>query len=119
MFLGFLAAGGDPLALWLAASLGNSLGSVCNWLLGRYLLHFENRPWFPVSRARLGRSQHWFQRYGRWSLLFAWLPVGGDGLTFIAGVMRVPFVQFFVLTALGKSARYAFLLGIALGMGAV
>ncbi|MEL7045859.1 MAG: VTT domain-containing protein, partial [Pseudomonadota bacterium] len=77
------------------------------------------RSWFPVSSAQLGRSQRWFQRYGRWSLLFAWLPVGGDGLTVIAGVMRVPFVQFFVLTALGKSVRYALLLGVALGIGAL
>ena len=41
----------------------------------------------------------------------AWLPVGGDALTFIAGVMKVRFPVFFVLTAVGKAGRYAILLG--------
>ena len=39
-------------------------------------------------------------------------PVGGDALTFIAGMMRVPFWLFFLLTAIGKTARYAILLGL-------
>jgi membrane protein YqaA with SNARE-associated domain len=44
-----------------------------------------------------------------WSLLFAWLPIGGDALTFIAGIMRVRFSLFLLLTAIGKGARYAVL----------
>ena len=47
----------------------------------------------------------------------AWLPVGGDALTFIAGIMRVNFLVFFVLTAIGKSTRYAMLLGMLEAMG--
>jgi membrane protein YqaA with SNARE-associated domain len=47
-----------------------------------------------------------------WSLLLAWLPIGGDALTFIAGIMRVHFIVFIVLTAIGKATRYAVLLGI-------
>ncbi len=50
--------------------------------------------------------QRWFQRYGVWSLLFAWLPVGGDALTFIAGIMKVRFSLFFVLVGIGKTLRY-------------
>ena len=51
-----------------------------------------------------------------WSLLFAWLPVGGDALTFIAGVMRVRFVLFLVLVALGKGARYALIIWVTDGV---
>lgn len=80
-----VAAGHDPLALWFWASLGNTPGSAVNWVLGRYLLHFQDRRWFPFRADNLGRSQRWFQRYGVWSLLLAWMPVGGDALTFIAG----------------------------------
>ena len=58
------------------------------------------------------RSQSWFQRYGVWTLLFAWLPVVGDGLTFVAGMMRVRFVWFFLLTALGKGVRYAIVISV-------
>lgn len=111
MFAGMLAAGYDPLNLWLWATAGNTLGAAVNWLLGRYLLHFQERRWFPFKVDTLGRAQTWFQRYGVWSLLFAWLPIGGDALTFIAGVMRVRFPIFFVLTGIGKGARYAILLG--------
>ena len=107
---GLLAAGYDPLTLWLWASTGNTLGSAVNWALGRYLRHFEDRRWFPFKRSNLGRAQDWFQKYGVWSLLMAWLPVGGDALTFIAGMMRVSFPVFLVLTAIGKSTRYAILL---------
>jgi membrane protein YqaA with SNARE-associated domain len=110
LFTGLLAAGYDPLTLWLWASAGNTLGSAVNWALGRYLRHFEDRRWFPFKQSNLGRAQDWFQKYGVWSLLMAWLPVGGDALTFIAGMMRVSFPVFLALTAIGKSTRYAILL---------
>tara|TARA_B100001540_G_scaffold304984_1_gene315339 strand:- start:1167 stop:1592 length:426 start_codon:yes stop_codon:yes gene_type:complete len=112
VFAGMVAAGYDPLALWLWASAGNTLGSVVNWGIGRYLLHFQGRRWFPFRQETLGPAQRWFQRYGVWSLLMAWLPVGGDALTFVAGIMRVRFGVFLLLTAIGKSARYAILLGL-------
>jgi len=108
-FIGMLEQGFAPFWVWLVATAGNSLGAAVNWILGRYLTRFEGRRWFPFKPDSLHRSQAWFQKYGVWSLLFAWLPIGGDALTFIAGVMRVRFSLFFVLTALGKGARYAVL----------
>jgi membrane protein YqaA with SNARE-associated domain len=119
LFAGLLAAGYDSLPLWAWATAGNTLGAALNWLMGRYLLHFENRKWFPFRQANLHRTQKWFQRFGVWSLLFAWLPVGGDALTFIAGVMRVHFVVFFLLTGIGKGLRYAILLGLIQGFGSI
>jgi membrane protein YqaA with SNARE-associated domain len=110
LFLGLLASGYDPFVTWLVASLGNTLGAGVNWLLGRYLLHFQHRRWFPFKVDNLARAQRWFQRFGVWSLLLSWLPVGGDTLTFIAGIMRVRFDLFFVLTLIGKGARYAVLM---------
>ncbi len=112
VFAGLVAAGHDPLLLLAWASLGNTLGSAVNWVLGRYLLHFRERKWFPFKAESLGRSQVWFQKYGVWSLLLAWMPVGGDALTFIAGMMRVRFWLFFLLTGIGKTLRYAILLGL-------
>lgn len=112
LFAGLVSAGYDPLALWLWASTGNTLGSAVNWALGRYLLHFKDRRWFPFKDNSLATAQRWFQKFGVWSLLLAWLPVGGDALTFIAGVMRINFLVFILLTAIGKATRYAMLLGI-------
>lgn len=110
LFLKLLADGYDPVWVWLVASIGNTTGSAVNWVLGRYLLHFQERRWFPFKLEQLGRAQGWFQRWGVWSLLLAWLPVGGDALTFIAGIMRVRLDLFLLLTGIGKAARYAFLL---------
>ncbi len=110
---------GDGFDLWLLialASIGNTLGAVVNWLLGRYCLRWRDRKWFPVSAAALKRASRWFSRYGVFSLLFAWLPVVGDPLTFVAGILRVRFALFLVLVALGKTARYVAVAGVVDGI---
>ncbi len=101
-----LRQGGDPALLVAVATLGNTLGAVVNWVLGRFLLHFQDRRWFYFKREQMERWQRWFQRYGVWSLLLAWMPVGGDPLTFVAGVMKVHIVPFLVLVGIGKGLRY-------------
>jgi membrane protein YqaA with SNARE-associated domain len=101
-----LREGGDPFALVAVATLGNTLGAVVNWLLGRYLLHFRDRRWFYFNAAQIDKAQRWFQRYGFWSLLFAWLPLGGDALTLIAGIMKVRLSVFLILVGAGKGLRY-------------
>jgi membrane protein YqaA with SNARE-associated domain len=107
---GLVSLGMNPHLTLLVATLGNSLGAAVNWALGRFLLHFQDRKWFPATPKNLERAQRWFRNYGIWSLLFTWLPVAGDALTFVAGIMRINFVLFFVLTAIGKGARYAVLI---------
>jgi len=101
-----LREGGDPTLLVVVATLGNTLGAVVNWVLGRYLLHFQERRWFYFSRSQIDKAQRWFQRYGFWSLLLAWAPVGGDALTLIAGIMKVRLSVFLLLVGSGKALRY-------------
>ena len=115
-FVGLLEQGYEPFWVWAVASTGNTLGAAVNWVLGRFLTRFEDRRWFPFKPDSLHRGQAWFQKYGVWSLLLAWLPVGGDALTFIAGVMRVRFWLFLLLTGIGKGARYAVLYLVYLGL---
>ena len=105
-------SGGFPVAgLWAAASLGNTLGAVVNWGLGRFCLYWRDRKWFPVKRRELDRASAWFNRYGVWSLLLASVPVIGDPITLAAGVLRARFLPFLLLVAIGKTGRYAVLLG--------
>lgn len=106
----------SPVLLWLVATSGNTLGSCVNWWLGKQCLHWQDKKWFPVKPAQLARAQMHFQRYGLFALLFSWLPIVGDPLTFFAGVMRVPFWQFFLLVATGKAVRYAVVILIAHGV---
>ncbi|MDY0207779.1 MAG: YqaA family protein [Pseudomonas sp.] len=101
-------------SLVLVASLGNVLGSQINWWLGTQLQRWQNRRWFPVSAKQLERAQHWYQRYGRWSLLLSWLPIVGDPITLIAGVLREPFWRFTLLVTLAKTGRYAVLAYVTL-----
>jgi membrane protein YqaA with SNARE-associated domain len=92
--------------LVLVASLGNILGSVVNYGLGRGLARFEDRPWFPVNRAKTARAEAWYYAYGRWSLLLSWVPIIGDPLTIVAGVLRESFPIFLLLVSIAKLARY-------------
>jgi membrane protein YqaA with SNARE-associated domain len=96
----------DQLVLVAVATGGNVLGSMVNWVLGRYLTRFQNRPWFPVKGPALDRAAHFYRRWGLWTLLLAWAPVIGDPLTFAAGVLRTPLWVFVPLVAAGKLARY-------------
>ena len=65
------ASGQEALVLWLVASVGNTLGALVNWVLGRFCLHWRDRRWFPVKPKDLEKAGAWFRRYGVWSLLFA------------------------------------------------
>lgn len=96
----------SPILLVAVASLGNILGALINWMLGRSIEHYKDRSWFPASENSLARAQGWYGRYGKWSLLFSWLPVVGDPLTVVAGVMREPLPSFIILVAIGKVGRY-------------
>ena len=96
----------DNLSLLIFASFGNVLGSVFNWGLGFYARNLTIKKWFPFKETQIERSSKWFSKFGKWSLLFAWVPVVGDPLTFVAGLLRVRFLDFIILVAIGKVSRY-------------
>ena len=111
VLLGLLASGtGQPVLLISAASLGNIAGATVNWGMGRYFLLFKDRSWFPIKDATNARAQAWFARYGIWSLLLSWVPIIGDPLTLVAGIMRISIGQFLIFVAVGKVLRYALIL---------
>ncbi|MDO5666482.1 MAG: YqaA family protein [Alcaligenaceae bacterium] len=92
--------------LVLFASLGNVLGSVLNWYLGTQIQRFKDRPWFPVSAARLEQAQGYYQRYGSWILLLSWLPIIGDPITLVSGVLKENFYRFLIFVTIAKAGRY-------------
>lgn len=110
VLVGLLVAGAQPVfALVAVASVGNVLGSLVNWWLGRQVDRFRGRPWFPASDAALDRAVGWYRRYGRWSLLLSWMPIVGDPLTVVAGILKEPLPTFLLLVSLAKVGRYVVL----------
>jgi len=97
----------DNSFLLIVASLGNVLGSVVNWALGFYSRNLTKKKWFPFKKDKqIENSSKWFSKFGKWSLLFAWVPIIGDPLTLVAGLLRVRFLDFIILVAFGKVSRY-------------
>ncbi len=113
--VGLLLDGDRPWeAVVLVASLGNILGSMVNWLLGRSFARFQNRRWFPASQQNMRRAEGWYHRYGRVSLLLSWVPVIGDPLTMAAGALREPLWSFTLLVGIAKIGRYLALAAVTL-----
>ncbi len=109
-----LLGGSDPLTAVTVASVGNSLGAVTSYLIGlggsRWLIERLLR----INPQQQQRAQNWFTRYGRWALLFSWLPIVGDPLCLVAGMLRQRFHTFILLVSIGKTARYTIVAILAL-----
>ena len=88
------------------ATFGNVLGSLFNWVLGRYFNHLQDRSWYPIKPRQMVRAEQWYRKYGRWSLLLSWAPIIGDPLTLISGMFREPFFSFVILVTIAKLTRY-------------
>lgn len=91
--------------LVVVASIGNTLGSCVNYAMGRAAERYRDRRWFPANEAQLARAQAWYGRWGVWTLLLSWAPLG-DAITLIAGIMRTPVWLFVALVGFAKTVRY-------------
>lgn len=117
LLAGLLIAGRHPPGTLVAvATAGNVLGSVVNWILGRYFAHYRNARWFPVSARALERAEQRFARHGPWVLLLSWVPIIGDPLTVLAGVLGMPLGRFVAIVTLAKLARYLVLAASIVGL---
>ena len=101
-----LLNGLSPTALVVIATFGNVLGSLVNYVLGYWTSFGVIKKWLKISEEELVRAEHRFVKYGVFSLCFAWVPIIGDPLTFIAGILRINLWLFVILVAVGKFMRY-------------
>ena len=102
----------NDLFLLISAIIGNILGSCVNWYLGIYSRTFEKKKWFPFNKKNLLKASNWFEKYGKWSLLLSWVPIIGDPITFVAGIMKTKFTTFFMFVSIGKILRYLIVFSI-------
>lgn len=89
------------------ATIGNSLGSVINYFLGlkgeEYLINKK-----LLNEKYISKTKTYFDKYGFWSILFSWLPIIGDSITFVAGILKYDFRKFLILVIIAKFSRYLF-----------
>lgn len=96
----------SPATLIAVATCGNVLGSLTNYALGYWASMGAIQKWLKLSEEEFENAERRFQKYGLLSLCFAWVPVIGDPLTVLAGVLRVPLLWFLLLVTAGKLTRY-------------
>jgi len=91
--------------LWSVATVGNTLGSMVNYWLGlKGEMYLEEKG--HLSAKKMEKARGYFDKYGGWTLLLSWVPIIGDPLTFIAGVLKYRFWWFVVIVAVAKATRY-------------
>ena len=94
--------------LVIVATIGNSLGSILNYFLGlkgeEYLVEKK-----LINEKVILKSKSYFDKYGSISLLFSWLPIIGDPITFVAGILKYDLKKFIVLVVIAKLSRYLFI----------
>ena len=104
---GLILAGLDPYACVAVATVGNTLGAVATWGVGRWGSEPFLTRLLGLSARQRERALRIFARYGSWSLLLAWTPILGDPLCAVAGLFGLSLRRFIPPVALGKLARYA------------
>jgi len=93
-----------PELLVAVATVGNTLGGMSSWLIGRVVAWRWPAPGLTDSRQRQALER--VRRWGSPVLLLSWLPVVGDPLCVAAGWLRVHWAAALVFIGLGKAARY-------------
>ncbi len=95
--------------LFLSATFGNSLGSLINYWLGlkgeEYLLNHN-----VIKEKHINKGKKYFDKYGGYSLLLSWVPIIGDPITFVAGMLQYNLKKFIILIIIAKGSRYLFLI---------
>lgn len=110
-----VAAGVAPLELLIVATLGNTLGSITNYGIGRLGKEAWIERFLRVKKEDLERGQRYVQKYGFWTGLLAWVPVIGELLTVALGYLRVNFPLTVLTVFVGKLVRYWFVVAAMQG----
>ena len=97
----------DPVTIVAVATFGNTLGACTTWAIGLYGGPFLICRVLRIDAAAEASAERIYRRYGAWSLLFSWLPVIGDPLCLLGGILRVGFRCFILFVFTGKLIRYA------------
>ena len=105
----FLSVGLNAVALTLVASFGNTLGGITCFFMGRIVSKEKAVAFFKITPRRMQRADRIIQRYGYWAASISFVPVLGETLLVMLGIMRVSWWRVAIVMAVGKLIRYAFI----------
>ncbi len=97
------------MGLVMIATAGNVLGSLITYAMGRLGNKAAHKKWLGISERQAEKAEVWFEKWGKPSLLLAWLPIIGDPLCLVAGLLRCGLMPFVLLVTVGKFTRYLIL----------
>jgi len=103
-FVAALSTEMNPMVALVVASTGNILAIIVNYFLG--LLLYEKTKTKLLSSKIGKRAYNYGHKYGYYALLFSWLPIIGDPLTLVAGVLRLRFIWFILIAGTLRVLRY-------------
>ena len=102
----------SPWTVVLVATLGNTIGGMTCYLLGRLCKWSWIEKWLKVKEETLAKAHEKVEKYGSLAALLAWLPVVGDPIAIALGLMRTRVLLTTVLMFLGKGLRYMVVAGL-------
>jgi len=116
LLVALVVGGYDPVLSVAVATAGNTLGACTTYGIGLFGGSFLIGRILRISDEARRKAEKLYDRYGSWSLLLSWLPIVGDPLCLVGGLLRTRFGMFSILVLIGKLARYTFVSLIALGI---
>lgn len=110
VMLGLLAAGVDPMPLLIYGSIGNVMGGMVNYGLGRLGKLEWLKKYFHLKQSSIDRAYKFMGGHGAWMGFFAFLPILGSAITVVLGLTRANLPLSVFSITLGKVIRYALLI---------
>ncbi|MBU2575793.1 DedA family protein [Patescibacteria group bacterium] len=104
--IGVWKAGMPIIPTIIVLTIGNYAGNALNYWIGRVGEYWILGKYFRIKKERLDRAQRWFEKFGPPILLFSWLPIIGDPLTFVPGIVKYSFKKFSIYVIIGKLIKY-------------
>ena len=110
VMFGLMAAGLDPFTLAIYGTIGNVLGSLVNYGIGRMGKMEWIKQYLHVSKKDLDKAERFMAGRGAWMGFFAFVPIIGSAITIALGLMRANLLITTISITLGKIVRYAILI---------
>lgn len=96
----------NPVMTVVSGTIGNVLGSMFNYFIGRIASVEQISRWMRVKQDRLLLTQRYVERKGSWIAFFSFLPFFGTAISISLGILRANVFGVFVYSLLGKLIRY-------------